>query len=189
VRRFWPALAGVFCLAAVASACGSASAPKVASIGTTTTPPKVAAAGGLGGNGVPTPGALANDAEKYAACMRSHGVANFPAPIVNGGHISITLNPSIAGSPHFGSAQTACGHLMPGKPTQLQISAKQQADYLKAADCMRSHGIVGFPDPVFPSAGNVQFPLPAGMDDNSAHFVAAREICQKLIPQGLPYSS
>jgi hypothetical protein len=144
--------------------------------------------GSSGGNGVPTPGALANDAEKFVACMRSHGVANFPDPLISPGHVGISIGPSVVNSPHFKSAQAACQHLMPGKPTPVHFSAQQQADYLKAADCMRSHRIVGFPDPVFPSAGNVQFPLPAGMDANSAHFVAAREICQKLIPQGLPYS-
>jgi hypothetical protein len=31
--------------------------------------------------------------------------------------------------------------------------------------------------------------LPKGMDSNSPKFEAAREICQKLIPQGLPYSN
>ncbi len=188
MSRLLAALASACCLAVVAAGCGSASAPRVASIGTTTTPAKVAVAGGSGGSGVPTPGALGNDAEKFAACMRSHGVTNFPDPVISPNQVSIHLTPKIASSPHFASAQSACQHLLPGKGTPAQFSAQQQADYLKAAACMRSHGIVGFPDPVFPSPGNVQFPLPAGMDANSARFVAARATCQKLIPQGLPYS-
>ena len=53
---------------------------------------------------------------------------------------------------------------------------------------MRSHGIAGFPDPQF-SNGNVTFPIPHGMDTNSQQFLRAREICQNLIPRGLPYSS
>jgi len=186
IRRF-SLLAGACCLAVVATACGSASAPGVASIGTTTTPPKAAA---VVSNG-PPPGGVgkaAGNAEKFAACMRSHGVANFPDPVIGPGQVSIHLTPSVASSPHFTSAQAACQHLLPGKPTAIQFSAQQQADYLKAAACMRSHNIVGFPDPVFPSPGDVQFPLPAGMDANSPRFVAARAICQKLIPQGLPYS-
>jgi hypothetical protein len=121
--------------------------------------------------------------------MRSHGVADFPDPVIGPGHVSLQLSPKVASSPHFTSAQATCQHLLPGKGTPAQFSAQQQADYLKAAACMRSHNIVGFPDPVFPSPGNVQFPLPAGMDANSARFVAARAICQKLIPQGLPYSN
>ncbi len=132
---------------------------------------------------------MGTNVEKYVACMRSHGVANFPDPVIGPGQVSIHLTPAVASSPHFNSAQAACQHLLPGKPTPIQLSSQQQADYLKAAACMRSHNIVGFPDPVFPSPGNVQFPLPAGMDANSPRFVAAREICQKLIPQGLPYSN
>ena len=187
MRRF-SLLAGACLLAVGATACGSASAPRVASIGTTTTPQKAAAAAANG----PVPGGvgkLGGDAEKFAACMRSHGVANFPDPVIGPGQVSIRLTPSVAKSPHFNSAQAACQHLLPGKPTSSQFSAQQQADYLKAAACMRSHNIVGFPDPVFPSPGTVQFPLPAGMDANSPRFVAARAICEKLIPQGLPYSS
>ncbi|MGD0810399.1 MAG: hypothetical protein ABSA91_11930 [Acidimicrobiales bacterium] len=189
MRRFWPTgitLFGVACfLVVLVTGCGSASAPRVASIGTTTTPPKAAVAA----DGAPTPGALAKDAEKFVACMRSHGVADFPDPVIGPGHVSLQLSPKVASSPHFTSAQATCQHLLPGKGTPAQFSAQQQADYLKAAACMRSHNIVGFPDPVFPSPGNVQFPLPAGMDANSARFVAARAICQKLIPQGLPYSN
>ena len=190
MRRFWPifgpVLAGACLLAVGATACGSASAPKVASIGTTTTPAKTT---GVAATGPLTAGAAANDAEKFSACMRAHGVANFPAPVISPGHISLNINPTVANSPHFQSAQAACQHLIPGKPGPIQISAQQQADYLKAAACMRSHNIVGFPDPVFPSAGSVEFPLPKGMDSNSPKFEAAREICQKLIPQGLPYSN
>ena len=188
MRRFWPVLAGVCLIGVGATACGSATAPRVASIGTTTSPPKAAASVANG----PPPGASGKagaDAEKFVACMRSHGVANFPDPVIGPGQVSLHLTPSVASSPHFNSAQTACQHLLPGKPGPVQFSAQQQADYLKAAACMRSHNIVGFPDPVFPSAVSVQFPLPAGMDANSARFVAAREICQKLIPQGLPYSN
>jgi hypothetical protein len=121
--------------------------------------------------------------------MRSHGVANFPDPVIGPDRVQIQITPSIANSPHFNSAQAACQHLLPGKPTSTQISSQQQADYLKAAACMRTHNIVGFPDPVFSSGGSVNFPIPTGMDTNSARFEAARAICQKLIPAGLPYSS
>jgi hypothetical protein len=121
--------------------------------------------------------------------MRSHGVADFPEPVIGPGQVELQVTPSVARNPHFSSAQATCQHLLPGKPTTPQIGTQQQADYLRAAACMRSHGIVGFPDPVFPAPGVVKFPLPAGMDANSSRFVAAREICQKLIPQGLPYSN
>ncbi len=52
---------------------------------------------------------------------------------------------------------------------------------------MRNHGIVGFPDPVF-SDGQADFPVPQAMNTRSAQFRQAREICELLIPAGLPYS-
>jgi hypothetical protein len=186
MRQFWPVFAGACFLTVLATACGSASAPRVASIGTTTTP-KAAATVASG----PAPGAQGKvgTVEKFVACMRSHGVANFPAPVISPGSIAIRIDPGLANSPHFKSAQAACQHLIPGKPSTPQIGAQQQADYLKAAACMRSHGIAGFPDPVFPAPGDVAFRLPTGMDANSPQFEAAREICEKLIPAGLPYSN
>jgi hypothetical protein len=186
MRPFFPVVAGACFLAVVATACASASAPQVASIGTTTTPAKIAAAAG---NGPPPGGAAkAGTVEKFVACMRSHGVANFPDPVIGPDQVSLQITPAVASSPHFKSAQAACQHLLPGKPGPIQISTQQQADYLKAAACMRSHNIVGFPDPVF-SSRSVNFPIPAGMNTNSARFDAARAICEKLIPQGLPYSN
>lgn len=120
--------------------------------------------------------------------MRSNGVANFPSPEVSGSSVSLQLNPSIAQNPRFKKAQQACNGLLPrGGPQGQVITAQDQADYLRAADCMRSHGIVGFPDPVF-SGSEVHFPLPDGMDANSTQFLRAREICEQLIPNGPPYS-
>ena len=164
------------------SACGGSS-NAVAQIGSGTTTTTV------GASAVPgSPGSKAAGAVAYSACMRAHGVADFPDPVVNGGHISLTITPGLSHEPRFASAQAACQHLLGAGPAPQSITAAQQADYLKAAACMRAHGIAGFPDPVF-TAGKVLFPLPAGMNANSSHFEAAREICQKLIPAGLPYSN
>jgi hypothetical protein len=68
-----------------------------------------------------------------------------------------------------------------------QITSQDEADYLRAASCMRNHGIASFPDPVF-SSGNVNFPIPQGMNTNSTQFRRAREVCEGLIPPGLPFS-
>jgi hypothetical protein len=51
---------------------------------------------------------------KFSACMRSHGVPNFPDPAANG---SITLPPGMnAESPQFQAAGKACQSLMPLNP-------------------------------------------------------------------------
>jgi hypothetical protein len=72
-------------------------------------------------------------------------------------------------------------------PTQT-ITPADQADYLKAAACMRSHGIPDFPDPTFQN-NTVTFNIPPSIDKNSPQARSAVAICQKLIPTGLPYSS
>jgi hypothetical protein len=52
---------------------------------------------------------------KFAQCMRSHGVPNFPDPQVSGGHVTMQLSPSSGidpNSPAFQSAQQACQSLI-----------------------------------------------------------------------------
>lgn len=164
----------------VLAAC-SPSSPAVASLGpTTTTTAAVAAASGAPGRAQP---------QKFSACMRAHGVTNFPDPVVNGNKVSISINPSISGNPHFASAQQACSYLMPklakGRPQPL--TPQQQEDYLKAAACMRTHGFPNFADPDF-SGGGVHLTLPPGVNQNTPGVAQAIQTCQKLIPRGLPYS-
>jgi hypothetical protein len=127
-----------------------------------------------------------NEFVRYATCMRSHGVLNFPddpaSPIIR------SLKQSGAtSSPEFQSAAQACAKYAHHEAPPPRVTPQDEADYLKAAACMRGHGIAGFPDPVF-SGGNVNFSVPQGMNTNSARFRAAREICERLIPAGLPYS-
>jgi hypothetical protein len=68
---------------------------------------------------------IRQSALKMAACMRAHGVPNFPDPIVNtgpGGGVSVRITGAGGGidpsSPAFQSAQKECGPLFkkPGGP-------------------------------------------------------------------------
>jgi len=68
------------------------------------------------------------------------------------------------------------------------ITDQDQTDYLKAAQCMRAHGVPEFPDPVFANGG-VHFTAPAGLDTHSPQVLRAEATCRRLIPQGLPYSN
>jgi hypothetical protein len=172
-------------LGAGLGACGGGGARPagVAHIGTTSTTRVAPVSGGT----AQAPGQLQPEIVKYSSCMRSHGVAGFPEPTVSGSSISLEVPRSVLNSPKFASASAACREYAPKKLAPQQITTADQAAYLKAAQCMRSHGIVGFPDPVF-SNGNVSFPVPTGMSTNSPRFLRAREICEMLIPEGLPYS-
>jgi hypothetical protein len=145
-------------------------------------------AAGSPGGGESSPG---SQAVAYAACMRSHGVANFPDPKVstNGNEVKVAIgvNPSITGNPQFKSAQQACSKLLggggPGSGPNHQISPQEQLQYLKAAACIRSHGIPNFPDPTF-SGGGVHIEH-QGLNESSPAFKAAVHDCESLIPGGV----
>jgi hypothetical protein len=178
-RRWSASPAALLAVVLGVAACGSSSAPGVA-----TGSPATAAGSSAGGS---TTGLLA-----YASCMRSHGVADFPDPASNGGIPKVTPQQLGVGDSQLEAAQNACLHLLPGKSLSGQISqtisTQQQSDYLKVAACMRSHGIANFPEPVF-SNGQVEFPMLQHLvDTQSTQFTRAYHVCQKLIPPGLPDS-
>jgi hypothetical protein len=119
----------------------------------------------------------------FARCVRSHGVPNFPDPDSRG-VFPKTAIPGVSVS-RLRAAEDACQNLAPaGQPP---LTAQDQQDYLKAATCMRSHGITNFPDPTF-SGGGVHLSIPASIDTSSQLFNQARQTCEKFIPAGLPYS-
>jgi hypothetical protein len=146
------------------------------------------AAAGSPGAGESSPD---GQAVAYSACMRSHGVPNFPDPKVstNGNEVKVAIgiNSSISGNPQFKSAQQACSKLLPGggpgSGPNHQISPQEQSQYLKAAACIRSHGIPNFPDPTF-SGGGVHIEH-QGLNESSPAFKAAVQACESLIPGGL----
>lgn len=113
-------------LAVSLAACGAgAKQAGVADIGTTTT---TAAAPAATGGTPSSPGQAAAEIEKFASCMRAHGVPNFPGPKVSANTIRLVLPASVT------------------------------------------------------------WPVPPSMNTNSPQFLPAREICEMLIPEGLPYS-
>lgn len=105
----------------------------------------VAACGGSGQSG--NAASLRTDAGiKFADCMRTHGVSNFPDPSAGGGiQIPDGVNPK---APAFQSAQTACLKYLPGGgPGRGHASEQRKLEMLKLARCMRAHGLPSFPDP------------------------------------------
>jgi hypothetical protein len=55
-----------------------------------------------------------NDMLKYAECMRSHGITNFPDPFENSNQIGFSTTGLDTSSPRFKAANKACQPLMPG---------------------------------------------------------------------------
>jgi len=163
------AVAGAAGLTLVASACGGSAGPGVAQVGSTTTHGS---------------GSSSADPAAYSACMRRHGVPNFPDPDSQGRLLFNSgsgINPR---SPQFRAAQRACQRLLPngGKP-----DAHAQAEFLKQAlkfsRCMRSHGLPNFPDPQTSGNGiGLTIGKNSGIDPNSPQFKSAQHACQSLLP-------
>jgi hypothetical protein len=175
------ALAAVVGLSLLAAACGGGSSgARVAQVGTTSST-KGSGSSSASGSGNPT---------AFSACMRSHGVANFPDPDSKG-RVLITSGVSANGqktgvdvnSPQFDRARKACAKFQPngGRPTAAQ-QAKEQQQMLKFAQCMRAHGVPKFPDPK--AGGALTLGSKNGVDPNTPQFKAAQQTCQKLVPGG-----
>ena len=186
-RRAQPRLAalaaGILAVGVGIAACGGPSTTGVPAVSTTTTasPP--------GGGTAQAAGLLA-----YSSCMRSHGVPNFPDPTGTGGipKDDVIRAFRAVSTAQAQAASNQCAHLLPAGGSlsgqvPRAVPAQDQQDYIRAAACMRSHGITNFPDPIF-SGGSVSFPVPPGINSNPAQFNQARQTCQKLIPAGLPDS-
>jgi|HubBroStandDraft_4_1064222.scaffolds.fasta_scaffold94196_1 hypothetical protein len=185
--------AAMIALGVLVTGCGGNSPTgRVASLGShasKTSTTSSTAAGSSGGSG--SLASPESQAVAYSACVRAHGVPSFPDPKVstNGNEVKVAIgiNPSISSNPHFKSAQQACSKLLPGggpgSGPNHQISPQEQSQYLKAAACIRTHGIPNFPDPTF-SGGGVHV-AHQGLNESSPAFKAAVQACESLIPGGV----
>jgi hypothetical protein len=102
---------------------------------------------GTGGNNT---AANAQKAVKFAECMRSNGVSQFPDPGASG---KLTIDAVANGSsldpstPAFKQAISACKDLEPSGFMGRTRSSQQQQAALKFAQCIRDNGVKDFPDP------------------------------------------
>jgi hypothetical protein len=127
----------------------------------------------------------------YSRCMRSHGVPNFPDPSDGGGiHLTPGVDPS---SPAFQGAHAQCRKQLPGGGPPAGVSEQQKEQMVQTAQCMRAHGVTGFPDPTTTPPGNPQnysiaeglggpnggifLFVPKTIDVNSPGFKQAAETC------------
>jgi hypothetical protein len=167
-RRGRPRRAGVLAAAVagatiLAAACGGSSARTATFLGGT------------------YPQALA-----YAKCMRSHGVPQFPAPNGQGDFNNAQIQSIIQQDPQDRGAFGQCRSLLPNEGTGLSVTQLQAIqehnlrNAVKAAHCMRAHGIENFPDPAGSTQGsgiNWQPVLSAGLNVNTPSYEAAFKTC------------
>jgi hypothetical protein len=164
-------------VAVLAAGCGGSPRSHVAQLGATTTQRSSS-----------TPAAastLQGDEIAFARCMRSRGVPNYPDP-TRSGLVKESVEQLGVSSSRFQRAQTACQHLLPNggsapNPTQVQYV---RALSLHFAQCVRSHGVPGFPDPG--SDGRIPDPATVGINQGSPKFEAANQACRKYRPPYMP---
>lgn len=107
---------------------------------------------------------------RFAQCMRAHGVSNFPDPASNGR--APTSDHVNKRSPAFRTAAQACHPLM---IAMAAIKPKtSHARDIREAECMRTHGVPNFPDPL-PGGG---YDYPGSINPNSPAFQRASNECQ-----------
>jgi hypothetical protein len=175
IRRAIQATAPIITVALLVAACGGATA-------TTST---TGASDGEGGSAGP-PKNFIPDAYKYSACMRDHGVSDFPDPVVshsgNGTQVSIRVSQADGTSPQLKTAQQACRGILPA-PSSADLAAQAQQqrihgqDLLAFARCLRGRGINGFPDPNAQGDLSLQMIQAAGIDLTAPKARAAGLAC------------
>jgi hypothetical protein len=183
IRRLAGVLMGLIPLSLLVSACSSPPTRPVAQVGSTSATNSSASS---------TSGGKYASALAYSRCMRAHGVPNYPDPKQGGGGgIEIGSGSGVdTQSPEYKSAQQSCKDLLPdgGQPTQTE-QQHEIALLLQVSQCMRAHGITGFPDPTLSPPSNraghsdimsndgVWLAIPNSIDARSRAFVRAAAAC------------
>jgi len=91
-------------------------------------------------------------------------------------YLGDSFNPNM---PTFQAAERSCQKYAVGLATRVTPAgaAKVEAQQLKYAQCIRTHGVSDFPDP----SANGGFTIPNSVDQNSSFFQAAERACKNFL--------
>jgi hypothetical protein len=130
---------------------------------------------------------VANKAFEFSACMRNHGVSNFPDPKVSSSGpgdtaIAMVVPKTFSSEPGFSSAIKACRGILPGpgngNPAEVAQQQQQHKQVLLAfAKCLRMHGLTNFPDPSSQGQLTVEMIQQAGVDLHAPDVLPAARAC------------
>jgi hypothetical protein len=140
----------------------------------------VAACGGSNSPGATAGGSQGNSASAgavaYSACIRSHGVPNYPDPESGGSLPKGNAQAFGVSDSQFQAAESACKDLLPSSDTDFNASLTQclengdcppavvqraLTEGRKFAQCMRAQGVSNWPDPTIDSMGRPSFQVTA----------------------------
>jgi hypothetical protein len=142
------AAAGLASVALAVAGCGGSSSPGVAHLSSGKGAPSASPEGD--GSSTESKASPEQAMLAFAKCMRSNGVPNFPDPNAGGGAVVRIPTGGNTAAPLFKAAQAKCQKLLPGgglPGSGSPPSAQTLAHWLKVSQCMRKHGVSGFPDP------------------------------------------
>jgi hypothetical protein len=158
-----------------------------------------ACSGSSAGTNTFAPGATHAQALAFAKCMRSDGVPQFPAPDAQGNFNNTQIEALQNNNSQADNALHQCRSVLPNAGTGLTVEQIQQIqqqnlrDAVKAAHCMRAHGITNFPDPAGTTqASGVNWQplisaIQAGLSLNTPSYEAAFRACNgKLVGGPIP---
>lgn len=147
--------------------------------------PQVASAQGSGATPTATASASGDaDPVKFSQCMRDHGLTWFPDPD-SSGRLSVNA-PAGTDDEKFKKAQEACKQYDPAASGNGHKMSEADFEALrKVSQCMRDHGITGFPDPD-PTAGGIRIDEKqlGGLKPGDPTFDKAQQECDKYAPAG-----
>jgi hypothetical protein len=129
----------------------------------------------------------------FSRCMRSNGLPGFPDPLP--GQVTAKFpNAQDLGvsTSLYQTAQNDCQHLLPnGGNAPNQTEVQQELTGMRSfSQCMRSHEVPNWPDPIVDSQGRPVFDLGrAGISQGEARspqLTATMQECGHLLPSSLP---
>jgi hypothetical protein len=127
--------------------------------------------------------AVHQSALQFAKCMRAHGITDWPDPNPGGGFVFSVTGGIDPNSPQVKAAQQKCQKYVPVGHVTAGQSARSKAQLLKFAECMRTHGITGFPDPTSGPGGSWGFNFTmTALHGTSPAYQAAMQACEKIVP-------
>lgn len=136
----------------------------------------------------------------YSACMRNHGVPNYPDPDSHGNLTKQGAQQFGVSESRFQSAQQACQHLLPDNNGALNADSLRQCELAGNcshalvqwalaggrifAQCMRNHGVPKWPDPKTNSEGQPFFPVSeSGLSRSYTHSQQLRSKAEQCMSQ------
>jgi hypothetical protein len=163
-----------------------------------------------GSHGAPNAGGSTTSASlvRYSACMRSHGVPNYPDPDSSGQLPKPDAHHLGVSSSQLQATQQACQHLLPSNGRAINAGSITQCmmaddcpqslvqhllnEERSFARCMRSHGVPNWPDPTIDSQGRPVFAIRIskdGFNPYSPPIWAKGNHCSHLMPDlpGAPF--